>query len=82
MHSLKARRAFITGGTAGIGLAVARSYVEAGAEVVIAGRRAEGETIAASIGARFQQLDVGDGLDDDDLDDSEPASSGGGRRPP
>ena len=61
MHSLKARRAFITGGTAGIGLAVARSYVEAGAEVVIAGRRAEGEAIASSFGARFQQLDVGDG---------------------
>jgi len=61
MHSLKNKRAFVTGGTAGIGLAVARSYVEAGAEVVIAGRRAEGEATAAEMGARFQRLDVGDG---------------------
>jgi NAD(P)-dependent dehydrogenase (short-subunit alcohol dehydrogenase family) len=61
MYSLQDKRAFITGGTAGIGLAVARSYVESGAEVVIAGRRDEGEAIASGIGARFRRLDVSDG---------------------
>ena len=60
MFSLKNKMAFITGGTAGIGLAVARSFVDAGASVVIAGTRENGESIAREIGARFMHLDVTD----------------------
>lgn len=37
MFSLAGKNAFITGGTAGIGLAVAKGFVEAGSQVVIAG---------------------------------------------
>ena len=57
MFSLKGKNAFIAGGTAGIGLAVARSFVEAGATVVITGRR-HGDAIASDIGASFIRLDV------------------------
>lgn len=62
MFSLKSKNAFITGGTAGIGLAVARDFVSAGANVTISGRR-EGTGIAKEIGARFRQLDVRDEQD-------------------
>lgn len=51
---------FITGGTAGIGLATAQRLVAAGARVTISGRRAAGQAIADSIGARFAALDVTD----------------------
>ena len=54
------KRTLITGGTAGIGLGVARHFVRAGAEVVISGRRAAGADIAESIGARFVTMDVAD----------------------
>jgi NAD(P)-dependent dehydrogenase (short-subunit alcohol dehydrogenase family) len=60
MFSLEDKRTFITGGTAGIGRAVAAGFVQAGAEVVIAGRRDEGEAIAREIGAHFERLDVAD----------------------
>lgn len=60
MYSLQGKNAFITGGTAGIGLAVAHAYIEAGAHVVIAGRREQGEAIATDIGAGFYRLDVAD----------------------
>ena len=55
---LEGKRVLITGGTSGIGLAVARRFVEAGASVAIAGRRAEGASIAAEIGAKFISADV------------------------
>ncbi len=59
MFSLEGLNSFITGGTAGIGLATARRFRQAGANVVIVGRRAEGESIAEEIGAIFIRADVG-----------------------
>jgi 3-oxoacyl-[acyl-carrier protein] reductase len=55
---LDGKRVLITGGTAGIGLAVARRFVEAGAWVAISGRRAEGAATAKDIGAEFISADV------------------------
>lgn len=57
--SLTGKGAVITGGTAGIGLAVAKSFIEAGCQVVITGRR-ENSALASSIGARFLPMDVTD----------------------
>ena len=62
-QQLARKTAFVTGGTAGIGLAVARAYTNAGAEVVIGGRRDDGEEIARDAGCRFVALDVGNELD-------------------
>ena len=58
IFSIANRRTVITGGTAGIGLAVAAHFVSAGAEVVITGRRADGRQIAGSISARSVSMDV------------------------
>ncbi len=58
--SLAGKAALITGGTSGIGLATARRFVDAGADVVIGGRRAEGADIARDIGAHFIGADVAD----------------------
>ena len=41
MFDLSGKRALVTGGASGIGLAIARAFVAAGAEVMIAGDRAE-----------------------------------------
>ena len=58
MFSLAGKTAFITGGTSGIGKAVAERFVRADARVCVVGRREAGEAIAAEIGATFIRADV------------------------
>ena len=59
--TLAGRRVLVTGGGTGLGRDLARGFAQAGAEVVIAGRRAEPlETTAAATGARWVQADVTD----------------------
>ena len=58
--SIEGKRALITGGTSGIGRAVAAAFAKAGARVVITGRRDSGAAIAAEIGADFVRMDVAD----------------------
>ncbi len=58
MHSLQDKNILITGGTSGIGLAVAKAFVDAGAQVTITGRRTGGQSIASGIGATFSHCDV------------------------
>lgn len=60
MYNLNGKKALILGGTSGIGLAVAASYVNAGASVVITGRRPDGKEIAERIGAQFFACDITD----------------------
>lgn len=57
--SLKNKIAFITGGCSGIGLAVAKRYLEAGAKVVLADLH-DGDGIAEKIGATYVNLNVTD----------------------
>jgi NAD(P)-dependent dehydrogenase (short-subunit alcohol dehydrogenase family) len=59
MQSLNGKTAVIIGATKGIGHVAAKEFVEAGADVVISGRR-DGEAIAADLGARFVRADVGE----------------------
>lgn len=64
LFGLSGKRAVVTGGASGIGLGIATLLAEAGAEVVIAGRReVEGEAAVAAVqaaggGARFVRTDV------------------------
>jgi NAD(P)-dependent dehydrogenase (short-subunit alcohol dehydrogenase family) len=58
--SIQDNRTLIVGGTAGIGLGVARHFIANGATVVIAGRRSNGASIADEIGAHFVILDLAD----------------------
>lgn len=62
LFSIGGKNVLITGGTAGIGLGVARHFVEQGANVIISGRRDDGTVVAESIGARFVKMDVSDGV--------------------
>jgi NAD(P)-dependent dehydrogenase (short-subunit alcohol dehydrogenase family) len=51
--------AIVTGGTTGIGKAIATEFVEHGADVVVCGRREEVGTAAAEeVGCEFEQCDV------------------------
>lgn len=58
MISVGGKKILIFGGTAGLGLHIAESFVKAGAAVVIGGRRASGTEIAESIQAKFVCVDV------------------------
>lgn len=57
---LDGKVALVAGGTAGIGLAVAASFANAGAITTIGGRRDAGADIAARAGCGFVRLDVAD----------------------
>jgi 3-hydroxybutyrate dehydrogenase len=59
--TLAGRRVLVTGGGSGAGADLARGFAEAGAEVVIAGRRAEAlQAVAEPLGARWVRTDVTD----------------------
>lgn len=60
MFSLAGRNAFITGGTSGIGKAVAEAFVAHGARVVIADIT-DGSEVADAMGTTFVRADVSDG---------------------
>ena len=56
---LDGKTAVITGGTKGIGKAIARRYTEEGANVVVVGRSEQpGQETAAELGCRYIQCDV------------------------
>lgn len=56
--SVENKRTLVTGGTAGIGLAVAQRFAKHGARVVISGRRDDGPEIAKDMGAHFIRADT------------------------
>ena len=57
VFSLKGKRALVTGGAAGIGLAVGEAFIRQGAEVVLADI-VDGTEAAHGIGAHFVAMDV------------------------
>ena len=59
MFDISGKTAFITGGTSGIGLAIARRFATAGVRVCIVGRR-DGKALAEEIGGLAIQADVAD----------------------
>ena len=58
MFPLANKNAIVTGGLSGIGLAIAKRFIAAGAGVLIADRRADDAGVARSIGAEFLRTDV------------------------
>ena len=61
MHNLAGKRVLITGGGSGVGADLARGFTQAGADVVIAGRRLDQlQAVAATTGARALCCDVTD----------------------
>jgi 3-hydroxybutyrate dehydrogenase len=59
--TLQGKRVLITGGGSGAGADLARGFAEAGAEVVISGRRTDAlQAVAEPLGARWVQADVTD----------------------
>jgi len=57
---LEGKAALVAGGTAGIGLAVAKAFAQAGAITTIGGRRDGAADVAAQAACRFVHLDVAD----------------------
>jgi NAD(P)-dependent dehydrogenase (short-subunit alcohol dehydrogenase family) len=69
--------AIVTGGSTGIGRAVARRYVAVGANVVIANRTPEtGQAVADEIGCTFHQCDVAASAEVTDLVETTVADEG------
>jgi NAD(P)-dependent dehydrogenase (short-subunit alcohol dehydrogenase family) len=58
MFSIANKTAIVTGGVSGIGLAITKRFISAGARVLIADRRGDGRKIAEDVGADFCQTDV------------------------
>jgi NAD(P)-dependent dehydrogenase (short-subunit alcohol dehydrogenase family) len=59
MRTFEGKVALVTGGGSGIGRATAMAFADAGAKVVIAGRReAEGQKVAKEVGGLFIRTDV------------------------
>lgn len=71
---LSGKRALVTGGGKGIGAAVARRFLEAGAQVVVADLDPSAADAAAEMGAAFVQCDI---TDSDQLQDAVEACAGG-----
>ncbi|MDS0478126.1 SDR family NAD(P)-dependent oxidoreductase [Natrinema sp. 1APR25-10V2] len=68
---LDSKTAIVTGGTSGIGRAIAEKYLDWGANVVIAGRREDvGQETATDLGCTFFQCDVANYEQVDDLVES------------
>lgn len=55
---LKGKRALVTGGASGIGLAIGSAFVDAGATVVLADRNPVVATVASEIGSEGVVLDA------------------------